>query len=199
MRLTNDMRDSITRSAVEGTLSKRAEWLKRESSALAGLVYDRIYQPIEQTQMSVLTDGFFYERSEIYVQLPKSLKSGDRILLNLTSSKRIAAKHNCYREPCWKCEEDNAVVRRILNYSDKLQKYKDDEQELRSSIRRMLAGIMTVKRLEEEWPQGLPYYQNKKPMPPTKNVPAIRGTDITKMMELLEADFPQGIPSEGDI
>jgi len=183
MRLTNDLRDHIGRVTLEKTFAKREAWLKAESNAIAELVYNRLYEPTDQHKMQALGNGFFYERSELYTQLPgKNFR--DKIQVQLNSSHRVAARDCEYKKPCWVVpeNEDNAVVRRIMNLVEKRRKLELDKDKLRSTLRTLLNGVNTMKRLEEEWPDGVKFYAHTKLTAPTKNVPAVCGADLTAMI-----------------
>jgi len=190
MRLTNDMRSMITRQAVIGILQKRRDAHKKENNSLAALVYDHLYPTDIQTQMNKLPDEFFSQTSQIYIQSGESGYCRDMVELILASSKKISAidRYNSYR-PLFKIHGiDNAVTQRIHKFIASTKKLELDESNLRQKIRTMLNGIQTMKRLAEEWPDGSKYYQDLLPTTPTKNVPAVRGEDITKFIATIQED-----------
>lgn len=190
MRITNDIRESICNAAVRKTLEKRDAFLAKESDELAVLVYDRLYLPTEQEMMNKLPAEYFHQKSEIYVKQPGMKYDSDKITLTLKSSRKISARDYEYRRPSWdiKTGEENAVTIRIDKLVAGRIKFNKDKDLLTAKITAMLSGINTVKRLQEEWPEGSEFYKNLTPSKPTINLPSVRGADISKLILDLGTD-----------
>jgi len=185
MRITNDMRTAILNAALTGVFKERQQKLDTEGDELAKLVYDQLYPTDIQTIMQKLPSGYFREATCMYYH---SAQTNNKHRLMLKSSRRIsAADDHGWNTPAWLPVAPSNLTARMDRLVLDRMKLDSDKATLKSSIQRMLAGISTLKRLEEEWPDGSAYYSEAKPAPPTQNVPAIRGADITKMiMELGE-------------
>ena len=178
MRLTEDKKRSILARAVTATLAKRRKALRKESNELALLAYNHIYQQKDQELMNIMPAGFMHEKSNIYFQ-----QDGfPTVELVLTSSMRTAACDQNWHKPCYHTSEENAITKRIRTFVAAEDKIKTDETKLRESLRLMLAGITTLKRLEEEWPEGKEYYMLALPDKPLENVPAVRGAAVSKLI-----------------
>lgn len=189
MKLTNDMRTEIIERAVRGTFQKRELALKLENDALAMLVYDQLYPTDIQHQMGKLPDEFFKQTSIIYVQRTTSCRESDLVRLDLISSRKISARDNEWKRPLWECSVvDNAITARIDKLMVKRRALENDQKNLRDSVRIMLKGITTMKRLAEEWPGGEKYYKDQLPTQPVVNLPAMRGEDVTRLMAVLGED-----------
>lgn len=182
MKLTNEKRNSILSKAVIGVFALREEKAKKESAAIAQLIYDRCYPTDMQTAMKKMPDGYFQEVSHVFVQL---VKRGAIHQFNLLSSQRISAMDRQYQLPCWKvpeAEQNSAIARRIMKLLETQNKIDSDQKEFIKQLRSMLYGITTMKRLQEEWPDGAVYYKSFETVPANMNVPSVRGADITALM-----------------
>lgn len=186
MKLTIAMKDKITSFTVNGTLKARSTRLKETEQALAQLVYDRIYEPVLQSKMYALPDGFLSEKSSVYVRCLGS----SCFELGLKESKRVATSdaYN-YQRPYFDFGgEDSAVTRRLAKFRDDNAALKRDRDTLRNTIQKMLAGITTLKRLQEEWPEGEEFYKDLASRKSLVNPPAVRGAELVKLMALVGAN-----------
>lgn len=194
MRLTNDLRDKIVRSAVQKVFAERRNDLKKEDGKLAMLVYDILYPKDIQNRMNALPAEFFNQSSHVYALDSATSRSSEYIKLTLTSSRRISARDNSWKAPCLTIHSvDTPLACRIRTLVKKQGKCDLDQANLETHLRRMLAGIHTLKQLQAEWPDGADYYAGVTPTPPVINVPAIRGVDITAMILGLEEVCGDGL------
>lgn len=128
----------------------------------------------------------FLNKLAIYINQRESGQSKELIELTLSSSKKVSALDNQWKRPRYEMKDvESSTARRINALIKNCNRLELDEDNLRISIRTLLRGINTLKRLREEWPDGEAYYKSFIPAAPTKNVPAVRGTDIMRMISEL--------------
>jgi hypothetical protein len=180
LALTNERRDSIIRAALKSTFTARKEALKVENNALAELAYSHLYPNDVQLKMAALPAEFFSQTSSIFAYLPGNGR--DPVSLVLTSSRKISARDKDYRRPAYTMDKDNAITARVTKLKDDSNRLEADENSFKSELRRFLAGITTVKKLQAVWPEGEEFYKHLLDDASPKNALAIIPDTINAMI-----------------
>ena len=134
--------------------------------------------------MAALPAEFFSETSSIYAYLPGSGR--DPVSLVLTSSRKISARDKDYRRPTYTVEKDNAITARVTKLKADSDRLEADENSFKSELRRFLAGITTVKKLQAVWPEGEEFYKHLLGESPAKNALAIIPDTINAMLQAMK-------------
>jgi hypothetical protein len=179
MKLTNDHRDLIIALAQDDVFKARKATLAKESNALAFLAYENLYPLSIQVKMEALPPEFFQQTSTMFILCPG--KNESKIQVNLTSSKRIAAHDNEWKRPCWQLAEGSKTIARVKKLVADSTKLDNDKHTFKTELAKFLRQITTVKKLQDAWPEGLPYYKNLAPAK-VENPPAIIPDNINEMI-----------------
>jgi hypothetical protein len=182
VKLSQEKKDYIVRTAIEQLLKKRETRISAEDNEIAKFLYESCYPPEIQAHMNHLPDEFFVSQSHIY-----ALYLGCKQQFHLKSSRKVSAKDNHdYRTPAYKVQPGSALSLRIEKHLASKDKLHNDRKALREKLTGMLAQITTDKRLQTEWPEGLRYYKAilDQPLP---NLPAIQTADVNDFISQLEA------------
>lgn len=180
LTLTNERRDSIIRIAVKSTFTARREALEVENSSLAELAYSHLYPNDIQIKMNALPSEFFNQTSVVYAYRPGDNR--DPIALALISSKKVKALDREYRHPAYYPETGSAIASRVIKLKADCDRLESDESTFKSELKRFLAGITTVKKLKEVWPEGQEFYAHLLADQPNKAALAIVPETINAMI-----------------
>jgi len=185
VKLTKEIKSEIIRSAIKSVFAERQEWIRNRENILAKTIYKTLYPPAIQSKMNALPDIFFAQRGIVYVHIPTF--SRYRIALSMQSSRKVsAADSHGYEQPCMEFSESDPMVADIKMLESDKKVLDGDKEMLKSKLNLLLAGINTKNQLKSEWPEGEIYYKDILPEERTANLPAIRGKEITKMIQKLK-------------
>lgn len=180
MKLTESTKNSIIDRTVRETLKSRREKLAKREDVLAGVIYSRLYPAEIIKKMNALPEEFFSQQRTMH------LKDGARTFdLDLLSPRKVsAADSKSWKNPllvvCSK--KDSGLTREATTIEEKAAALHDDERALRKKLSLFLAGITTMKRLEETWPEGKKFYAEEAAPAPLANPPAIISAEIDAMI-----------------
>lgn len=169
--------------AAGAVFAERTATLKAEENRLAEKAYSSLYSEETVWKMDRLPDEFFHQKSVIYIQCGKD---EDKLVFNMSSSKRIPACDNQFRKPCvvLTSDEDKCEVLKYISLSSQLD---TDESLFRNELRSFLAGICTIKQLVEIWPEGKGYCSDFIVPPVKKNLPSIHVLKIKQMFDEMKS------------
>jgi hypothetical protein len=177
--LTNERRDSILCNAQDLTFAARREAIKQESNRLAELAYSHLYPADVQAKMNALPVEFFSQTSTIFAYLPGN---GDSVNLDLISSRRVGACDREWRRPAYYLVTGSAVTECVVKLKADRGQLAQDVNTFKSELRRFLAGITTVKKLKEVWPEGEEFYKHLLGDDAPKNALAVRPETINALI-----------------
>ncbi len=178
MKLTKEIKANIVENAVRGTLGDRLKQLETERNALAEIIYNAVYPADIQAAMAKLPDTFFVENANMRFMLDGKHEHD----VTLNSSRKVGAVHSYrYNSPLLEVSTTNAMGQRFLAYTTARKQYYDDRIKLRDAMEALLAGISSIKKLLEVWPEGRAYYAAylDGPLP---NAPTVTATAVIAMM-----------------
>lgn len=172
MRLTEELRGKIVRGAEEAILRKRTEELRDREDRLATFVYDRIYEPVIQSKMTELPDGFFAQKSAVFVYFGSNEKTAE---LRMKISRLVANNDLYYQNPKWSVEDhgNTKIVGSIRKWVEDMKQLRADRTTLHQELMVVLRTCKTEKQLRERWPEGLQWYAEYLQKEPTTNLPAV--------------------------
>jgi hypothetical protein len=172
IRLTETIREHIILHAVRYTFDERRKELGERESIITNKAIDYVIGDDNLRLMKKLPDNFFAYRTDIRIHSKdnysyKKLLNGRLVPAFIAySGAELPATNGLWRE---------------INAVDREKAALEDERgELTTKIRAMLAGITTVKRLLEVWPESepfLPSFEEK------ANLPAVQAEDLNTMIK----------------
>jgi len=179
MILTNAMRETVARDAVNAAFDERRKTLAEVEAALALKLYCLFVPAVNRELMAKLPDNYFATRTEIeanvggrHIKLVASVpckvpyaKSGGRIGTLLPDDPMTIAIDEHLRNKATLAE---------------------DEKKARAVLDAMLKSVTTVEKLRALWPDGEPHYRNLAPKA-TATVPALIVEDVNRMLGLPKA------------
>lgn len=185
MKLTKETKYEIIRTVIKKVFANRDSKIKERENILATAIYFILYPLDIQKKMNALPDNFFNQQSVVYVTM--SISKRNRIPIYMQSSRKFSGVDSRgYECPYLELADKDPMIADII----KLQKDKDilwnDQCNMKSKLETLMAGINTKKQLEAEWPEGLIYFKDVLPEENTVNLPAIRGAEITEMINKLK-------------
>jgi len=185
MKLTKEVKSDIIRSTIKAVFAERQEWIQKCEDTLALAVYNILYPANIQAKMNALPDTFFMQQTVVYVHFLATNRY--RFALRLQSSKKIsAADDRGCEKPCLELSESDPLIPKIELLRNDKEAIEKDKSALKARLTLLLAGINTKNQLKSEWPEGEVYYKDILPEEKTTNLPAIRGKEITEMIQKLK-------------
>ena len=184
VRLTNTTRDHIATLAIANAFDPRQKELKLAEDALAREAYAAVFSADEIEAARAMPNNWLrhdpclhFNVAGLWIKLcttdnhlpvPYRSKDGDR-------------GYGCHRSQG--SIESGDLAGRITAHALSKDKLRSEREDTRRKLNSMLASISTIKKLEEAWPEGKPFYERfavkAAPLPP-----AVRVSDINDALGL---------------
>ena len=187
IRLTNSTRDHIAQSAINASFEPREREMAAAEDALAREAYAAVFTSDEIKKTKALPANWLRHDPCLHFNV-----AGLRIeLCTLEGHLPVPyrSKSGEYGYGCHRSQgsiEAGDLADRITAHAVAKDKLSEEKRSTRRKLDAMLSSITTVKKLEEAWPEGKPFYerfaQKAAPLPP-----AIRVDDINAALGLTRA------------
>lgn len=162
--------------------------------AIAG-GFDRTHKDLirEENEIGMACYADVFDAAEVKLaeKLPKSWLRYDAYLrfnvrgydLRLTVKKSMPVPYSNYCNRLGSVK-DEALIERTHDFAKRKQQFESDREKTRIRLDAMLKTIRTLKRLEELWPDGKPFYKHLIGTEKA-SVPAVRFEEINKALGLV--------------
>lgn len=171
-KITNFTRECIVLSAIQVSFDPVKQKLNEEEDALMAEAYSFIYSATERRISASLPAG--------WLKVSKALTLNvDGRKIELKGATPLPVRYDHGREHGSIPAGD--LASRINAHAEKREDVKVAIGDARSKLSAMLSSISTMKKLQEVWPEGLPFYErflNQQAILP----PAVRVEDVNKSL-----------------
>lgn len=184
VRLTNATREHIASAAIASAFDPRAEALQQAEDVLAREAYAAVFTAAEIQKAKAMPKNWLRHDPCLNFNV-----AGLRIELRTITDHLPVPYQNKTGDHGYGCHRSQGVIEsgdladRITAHAHAKEKLRDERRETRRKLDAMLSSIGTVKKLEEAWQEGKPFYerfmQNAAPLPP-----AVRVSDINQALGL---------------
>ena len=174
VRLTEDMRNDITRALVNNSLGKRDEAHKLTEFKLAARIYNSVFSAADRKKMEALPEGWLPKESFIDTRL------GGQFHRYHFSTPDKSGKREHRRFTSKTLREDFVIeVRSDLGtamaaHRDEGEAIRVARNELKAKAAGVLASVTTTARLAEVWPEVVPFIPKYVP----RQLPAVRRDEL---------------------
>lgn len=191
IRLTNEIRESITKAMLKHRFSKELEKLLRMRAKLADRVYRDLYTASERKQMEALpggwlpsSEGIKFQASGCYQHIPFNGGFYGELNSAITSKpervpRLFAAEHNgsCVKVYDGAHPISAAHMEAEASFKDLSDRYSTAKRQIEAA----LAKASTTKRLIELWPEAAPFCA-----PFEKDAPSLPSVPVSTLNALLD-------------
>ena len=184
VRLTNATRDHIASAAIAAAFNPRRAELDQAEDALAREAYAAVFSADEIKKAKAMPKNWLRHDPCLNFNV-----AGLRIELCTTADHLPVPYQNKNGDHGYSCHHSQGVIEageladRITAHATAKENLRDEKRQTRRKLDAMLASISTIKKLEEAWPEGKPFYERfaekAAPLPP-----AIRVSDINAALGL---------------
>ena len=171
--ITNKIRESIARKAVNATFQPKKDDLTKRENKLAIECYNAVFPKSIRDIVAKIPENWLRQCSSLQFNA-----NGSTVTLNAGKNMSTPFSSICAR--LGNLEGD--LAERVQNFS---QEKKTLDEDWRSAFTKMygfLEQFRTFKRLEESWPEGKKFYKKFDAERLSSNVPAVITKDINTML-----------------
>ncbi len=145
VRLTNEIRNSISSAILNRLFNDRLSKLKDEEATLAEVVYADLYLDGVQKQMHALPKGFLPSDNTL------KIKSGDSYEFLKLKEHRLMAQMHYHNWIVY--DVDHPIAERLFHCVKDKESLGNERVESRAQINAVLQSVTTIKKLIEVWPE----------------------------------------------
>ena len=174
-RLTNDMRESISRRCIETQFNKEVEKFKKEEHELGMKCYHDIFDLKIRKAAEALPQKWLRMDGCLRFNV-----GGYDIRFTVTPPVPVPYSTSCASLGSVSKE----LAEACQDFANRKKDAKDKADKARIQLSAMLSKIGTVKSLEKTWPEGRAFYKKYLVVNDGAALPAIQVDDINKLLGL---------------
>lgn len=158
-RLTNEIREHISRQAVAAAFNQRFDAMAAAEDALAREAYADVFSEAERAMASQMP-GYWLRRDPCL----NFNAGGYRIKLCTTADHLPVPYQGKGDDHGYHCRSSQGTIKdqdlsdRIRAHATAKEALSDEKKRVARSLSQMLQSVNSIKRLKEVWPEGQPFY-----------------------------------------
>lgn len=161
LQLSNWRRDEVIKKALAHAFDKHEEELKDFEHNTALEIYAAEFKD-ELANINALPDYWFYKTKTINANA-----NGWRVDLSLKQPIKVPTQRNPNApvpNGWWSSSycfnvKSTALAEKIQQHAQAVEKLKEEKVKARNELRAKIYSISSLKRLQEAWPEGKPFYE----------------------------------------
>jgi hypothetical protein len=177
-RITNSIRESICRKAINAAFKEREEAHAAQEHALGMEAYEAVIPAAERKAAAKMPEN--------WLRMDGCLKfNANGWSVTLCVKPSVPVPQSPYCQPLGSVTGD--LAERIQAHCTAIKERKEAKHRAEREMTGFLEQFRSIKQMREAWPEGEPFYAEFDVERKSAGVPAVRVAEINKMLGIKEA------------